>query len=269
MERQVFSKFKRIVYEHSGIVLSDEKVPLLSNRLQKRLKALGLTSESEYLKIVELDESGAELWKLIEAVSTNTTQFYREAQHFEALDQILRAWWAKGKRSFKIWCAAASSGEEPYTIAFQAAQSIDLAQAELKILATDINTDVLKRARAGTYTNRSISGIPAGVLKQFLSPTDSVSSAWIVQPELRSHLLFKKLNLVEFPYPLQGDLDIIFCRNVMIYFDLETRAKIIAEFERLLAGSGYLFISLSESLLGIDHDLRKVETSVFQKAGRP
>jgi chemotaxis protein methyltransferase CheR len=267
MELRIFSRFKKIVYDHSGIVLTEEKLPLLSNRLQKRLKALGIPTEGEYLNIIELDQSGAELWQLIEAVSTNTTHFYREAQHFAVLDRILKQWWAKGKRSFKIWCAAASSGEEPYTIAFQLAQSIKPPESELKFLATDINTKVLAKAQAGRYSAQSIKGIPHEVQGKFLSPSDPSGESWIVNPEIRSRILFKKLNLVEFPYPLQGEVDIIFCRNVMIYFDVETRAKIIAEFERLLAGSGYLFISLSESLLGIEHGLKKADTSVFQKPG--
>jgi chemotaxis protein methyltransferase CheR len=268
MEPRTFARFKEIVYSHSGIVLTEEKLPLLANRLQKRLKALGLESEGEYLKIVELDESGAELWKLIEAVSTNTTHFYRESQHFKVLDHILKEWWAQGKRSFKVWCAAASSGEEPYTIAFQIAQSIDLSQAEVKILATDINTKVLTKAHAGVYGAQSVKGIPPPILDRFLLPMNDSSGSWIVKPEVRSKILFKKLNLVEFPYPLTGEIDIIFCRNVMIYFDVQTRAKIIAEFERLLAAPGHLFISLSESLLGINHSLKKLDTSVFTKEGR-
>lgn len=266
MDQGVFERFRSIIHEHSGIALAPEKMPLLSNRLQRRLRELGLSSEKQYLQIVETDESGEELWKLIEAVSTNTTHFYREPQHFVVLDKVLKNWAGKGKTKFKIWCAAASSGEEPYTLAFQASQSLDLSKNEVRILATDINTKVLRHAVNGVYSAQSVSTVPEDVRKRFLEAGEGAAT-YAVRPEAKKLLTFKKLNLVEFPYPLKGGIDIIFCRNVMIYFDLETREKIVNEFERQLLPGGLLFLSHSEGLIGITHNLKRYDSSVFIKTG--
>ena len=268
MDIAVFERFRDIIYQNSGINLTKEKLPLLSNRLQRRLKALGVSDEKKYLQIVESDANGRELWELIEAISTNTTHFYREAKHFQVLDTLLREFAEEGRQSLKIWCAAASSGEEPYTLAFQVAESLDLSRIKVKILATDINTKVLTHATAGVYRSEQLNSVPPLVKQKYLLPVDDTKSTYLIRPEIRSLVLFKKLNLVEFPYPLQGDIDIIFCRNVMIYFDVPTREKIINQFEKLLGSPGYLFLSHSEGLIGINHHLTRHDTSVFTNGAR-
>lgn len=265
MEQRVFERFRDIIYRESGIVLPPEKLPLLQNRIQKRLKALKIASEGEYLNIIEVDVSGEELIHLIDAISTNVTHFYREAGHFETLRTLLASWKNK-KNEVRIWCAAASSGEEPYTIAFEASEAIDQRNCSFKILATDICTKVLETAVEGVYTDKCVSTVPQAIKTKYMSKQVSNDETfWKVKPEIASHLVFKKLNLVKFPYPLNGPIDIIFCRNVMIYFDKPTRTRIIAEFTRLLAPGGYLILSHSENLLGIENNLEKMGASVFQK----
>jgi chemotaxis protein methyltransferase CheR len=266
MEHHTFEMFRNIVYRESGIVLTPDKLSLLSSRIQKRIRALDLRNDTEYLKIVELDATREELIHLIDAVSTNVTFFYREPQHFAHFRQILSGWKDEKRKEVRIWCSAASSGEEPYTLAFEAAESLDLSRQSLKILATDICTPVLEKAQRGVYSEQSVEKIPEQLRDKYLIPhEENGERCWQISPDISQFLLFKKLNLVQHPYPLKGPLDIIFCRNVMIYFDVKTREGIVKEFQRLLRPGGYLFISHSESLMGIEHTLRKAGPSVFQK----
>lgn len=269
MEPEVFERFREIIYKKCGISLSDEKHTLVTSRIQKRLRALKLSDEIDYLEIIETDASGAELEQLIDAVSTNTTYFWREAEHFLTFANILKQWKQEKRPSIKIWCAAASSGQEPYTLAMLAHDHFCSVGTSAKVLATDISTRVLTFAHQGIYSDDEVSKLPPDMkhrhfLKAGFDPQRECET-WQVQAHLTSKVVYKKLNLISFPYPLHGPLDAIFCRNVMIYFDLVTRRKVIAECERLLRPGGFLFLSLSESLLGIDHSLEKHSTSVFRK----
>ncbi|MBX7136913.1 MAG: chemotaxis protein CheR [Oligoflexia bacterium] len=269
MEPEVFERFRRIIYDKSGIVLSEEKRSLLASRIQKRLRAKQLDSEAQYLEIVESDLSGEELVGLIDAISTNTTYFWREPAHFEALGEILAEYKAMGKSKLRIWCAASSTGQEPYILAMEVLEHFSGAKVDARILATDVSTKVLKIAQQGLYSDEEVSKLPADKLKRFfMHPSDPQAQAkhqWQVSPELQQLVLFKQLNLVVHPYPLKGPIDIIFCRNVLIYFDIPTRQGVIDECYRLLPTGGYMFLSLSESLLGIEHRFEKVSTSVYQK----
>jgi chemotaxis protein methyltransferase CheR len=265
MKRETFERFRDLIYNQCGIVLPPEKKGLLENRLSQRLRALGLHDEGEYLKIIELDVQGSELVNLINVVSTNTTYFYREAQHFSMFRSFLKEREAAGK-SIKVWCAAASSGEEPYTLAMEALEVFGGGRpCPVKILATDISTRVLQKAVQGVYPISALSKIPPEIAQKYCVHHEESSEQFVISQTPRELLLFKKFNLVEFPYPLHGPLDIIFCRNVMIYFDNINRQKIVAEFERLLSVGGYLVLSHSENLLGIANSLVKIGNSVFKK----
>lgn len=266
MDNGTFETFRQIIYRKSGIVLTPQKLPLLSNRIQKRLTQLGIEEEAEYLKVIELDGSGDELNALIDAISTNVTSFYREEAHFLAYRELLRDWHEGGQQEFRVWCAAASSGEEPYTLAFEAEEALQGAY-DYKILATDICTKVLKRAVQGIYSLPATEKIPCAIREAYTELVMHNGEEWrTIHPTIRRRILFKKMNLVEFPYPLKGPFDVIFCRNVMIYFDTPTRARIVQEFSRLLRSGGYLFLSHSENLLGFDHGLEKIGSSVYLKA---
>jgi chemotaxis protein methyltransferase CheR len=263
MDQSTFEQLRKIVYRESGIVLSDQKKPLLASRIQKRLRVLGLTTPAEYLRIFEVDANGEELVHLIDAISTNTTYFYRESEHFPIFRSLLRERIAAGIPSTKVWCAAASSGEEPYTLAIEASEAIGSGQHHFKLLATDICIDVLRRAVEGRYSREALNKVPEATRKKYFQNTGA--HEFEVKSFVREKILYKRLNLIHVPYPLKGPLDIIFCRNVMIYFDVPTRAKIVAEFERLIAPNGYLFLSLSENLMGITHSFERVANSVYRK----
>lgn len=268
MNNQTFEKFRALIHRQSGIVLPPEKKGLLESRIVKRLRALGISGEEEYFNIIELDVEGAELVNLINVISTNTTYFYREEAHFASYRQMLRELYRPGE-TLKVWCAASSSGEEPYTLAFEALQEFSTNKpTPVRILATDISTRVLERATQGIYPLSAYEKLPKVVQSKYVHRCADSDESFCIGSEARSLLLFKKFNLVEYPYSLKGPLDIIFCRNVMIYFDNDNRQKIIGEFHRLLRVGGYLVLSHSENLLGISHQFEKVGSSVFRKNER-
>lgn len=270
MEQLVFNRFRDIIYTKSGIVLSPEKKSLLESRIQKRLKVKGLTDASQYLRIIELDLNGEELVHLIDSVSTNTTFFWREAEHFQVFGEILDTYKKEQRTDISIWCAASSTGQEPYTLAMEAIDHTRTSNMKTRILATDVSVRVLESAITGEYSEEEVSKLPNEKRHKFFTKIRALNGtkhpSWSVNDPVRQLVLFKKLNLVNFPYPLKGPMDVIFCRNVMIYFDIKTRQKIINEFHRLLSPGGFLFLSLSESLLGIEHSFTKFSTSVFRKS---
>ncbi len=266
MDNETYEKLTAIIYRESGIVFPLEKKTLLVSRLRRRLTALRLSTEEEYLSALQIDRTGEEITRLVDVVSTNVTHFYREPEQFQQLREIIQKYRAEGKREIKIWCAAASSGEEPYTIAFEVMDEIDTNSQSVRILASDICTKVLGEAVQGTYPEHLIGKVPHEIRERHMEPCDQGGIAtWRVRPHITRHIMFKRLNLVKFPYPLRGGIDIIFCRNVMIYFDVATRKKVVAEMGRLLAPGGFLFLSQTENLLGIDHKLERAGVSIYRK----
>ena len=266
MDNATFEHFRSVIYKESGIVLPPTKKTLLENRIQKRLRTLGIVEESEYLRIIELDCSGNELIALIDLISTNVTFFYREPSHFIFLESLCATWKKEYKKSIRIWCAAASTGEEPYTIAMTLAEHLDLTIHTPRILATDICTHVLQHAFQGTYLNAVVEKVPPHLRNLYFTPHERYQEgAWDISPKLREMILFKRLNLAHFPYPLKGPLDVIFCRNVLIYFDAPMKQRVIDEFYRLLPPGGHLILSNTESLLGLKSTFEKVGSSVFRK----
>jgi chemotaxis protein methyltransferase CheR len=266
MELNVFDNLRRIIYRESGIVLTDDKGSLVQSRIQGRLIELKINDVGQYLKLILDDRNGAELTKLIDAISTNTTYFYREPRHFDLLREHLGAIRRAGQNDVKIWCAAASTGEEPYTLCFEALELLDPISNSLRILGTDISTRALETAVQGIYPPETVKPVPEVLRLKYMEPVSTPDGEfWRVRTRIRSYLLFKRFNLTRFPYALQGSIDVIFLRNVMIYFDVATRQNIITEMSRLLKPGGLLFIGVTESLLGITHHLSKVDTSVFKK----
>jgi len=269
MDASIFEHLRALIHREAGIYLAEEKKMLLANRLGRRLRELGLSSEKEYLRILELDTDGQELVKLIDAVSTNVTHFYREGSHFEALGEILGKARQQGRHDLKIWCAASSSGEEPYTLAMVVREQFRDKGPRCQILATDISTKVLRHAIAGQYEERQLEKLPSAYRKNYFQHhSDNQELPWSVTNSVKELVTFKKLNLAKFPYPLKGPIDVIFCRNVMIYFDIPLRSQIISEFSRLLRPGGYLFLSHSENLLGIENKLEPAGRSAFRKPER-
>ena len=266
MNSRIFNGFRDIIYQSSGICLTEDKIHLLSNRIFKRMRVLGLDDPAKYLQLVKDDASGEELTSLLNAISTNVTHFFREAEHFDRLNQILAEHEASKKKELRIWCAAASTGEEPYTLAITVAEALDLAAIDFKLLGTDINIEVLQKAKRGIYTDAQVTKIPPYLrTRYFLKQKEGSELVWAIKPELQHYMRFSQLNLVNFPYPLKNPVDIIFCRNVLIYFDIETREKVINELARNLVPEGYLFLSRSENMLGIKHEFECLSGSVYRK----
>lgn len=265
MPEKTFKDYQALIYKVAGIALADSKKALLMNRIAKRMRALGISSAEAYLTYVQ-SGSKEEVEKLIDVVSTNVTHFFREEPHFNFLSNLCHGWKAERKRSIKIWCAAASSGQEPYTIAMTLCENLNLPEMDIKILGTDICSDVLIKAVEGHYKEQDTENIPKEILDKYFEVNDSDDGPiYTTRPILKNLITFKRLNLAEFPYPLKGNFDVIFCRNVMIYFDRPMRQKVIDQFYNLLSPGGHLILSHSENVLGIEHQLKSLGSSIFRK----
>ena len=269
-----FERFSRIIYETSRIALNDGKKELLRARLGKILRRRGITSFREYLALVEEDRTGEELTLLLDAISTNLTSFFREADHFRFIETTVvpvlgTTRKAKGERKIRAWSAGCSSGEEPYSLAITLIEALeDAAGWDIRLLATDISTKVLAMARNGLYSSDRIKTVPPQmVARHFVAEAGSDGQKLFrVAPAVRGLVTFGHLNLLD-PYPFNGPFDFIFCRNVMIYFDKKTQESLVNGFHRYLADGGYLFIGHSESLNGVAHPFKYVRPSVYRKAG--
>lgn len=200
---------------------------------------------------------------LIDAITTNVTQFFREAEHIELLEDQVGRWLREGRRRFRFWSAGCSTGEEPYSLAMMLRGIDGIKGADVRILATDVSTRVLQKAMAGRYRISKAEAVPERHGRgSFVNGTESHVD--IADP-LKAMVMFRKLNLNTTPYPIKGTFDAIFCRNVMIYFDRELRARIVEEAHRLLEPGGYLVVGHAETLLGMDSQFEYVQPSVYRK----
>lgn len=269
---QDFSFFSRLVYEKCGIHLHDGKKELVRSRLSKRLRELKLNGFGAYLDMLRHDNSDEELVQLLDAISTNLTSFFRERRHFdflteEAMAALLRRVRSENRREILIWSAGCSSGEEPYTLAicFTAALAGER-DVGVKILATDLSTRVLQTAKSGVYPRAKVGNIGTDILKRcFLKGKGRMSGFVRVHPDIRSCIEFQRLNLME-PFGFSSRFDVIFCRNVMIYFDKPTQEKLVNKYYDALRPEGYFLIGHSESLMGISHRFRYLYPTIYQKA---
>ena len=269
MKASVFSELCRIVYDHSGIRIRDGKQLMVASRLGARLRALGLANEEQYLEhlCANLDD---ELVQLLDVISTNVTHFFREAEHFQILRAELDQRLARGQKRIRIWCAASSTGEEPFSLAMTVHDALAAARlkTDVRILATDISTRVLEFAQQGEYEPEKLEPVPKNMrLRHFDAVTGPAGLRFRIKPELRDLVLFRRLNLSEPPFPMRGPLDAIFCRNVMIYFDEAVRNPLIAEFHRLLRSDGLLVVGKSESLTRSSRIFERAGPSVYRPLG--
>ncbi len=256
-----------LVYRKSGITLHDGKRALVTARLQKRLKAIGVRSYSDYLAYLDQDATGGELVMLLDAISTNHTSFFREPQHFDFLrDRVVPELLAQRRAGIDVWSAACSSGEEPYTLAMVLGEALPEAEAaQVRLLASDLSTKVLGLARAGVYKMERLRDVAPPLLRKYFEKGLGAQEGLArVKAPVRQRVRFEQLNLLEI-----GDLgtrfSVIFCRNVMIYFDRPVQQRVVSMLERHLLPGGYLFISHSESLNGISHDLRWMAPAVYRR----
>lgn len=261
-----FTHFQKMIYELAGISLTPAKKSLVQGRLTRRLVHHGLASFSEYYKLVK--SQPAELQVAIDLLTTNETYFFREPRHFELLrERVLPEYKIKRLRGpsnpLRIWSAASSSGEEAYSLAMVCDDVLGATGWE--VLGSDINASILDRARMGLYEMSRIEGIPKAYLKRYcLKGTGSYSGQLLIDASVRNKVGFMRLNLNDY-LPDVGDFDIIFLRNVLIYFEMATKQKVVSRVLKRLNPGGWFFVSHSESLNGIQHDLVQQAPAVYRK----
>ncbi len=256
-----------LVKSLTGINLGEHKRELIYSRLSRRLRALGLTSFRDYRRRVAADPD--ELVQLVNAITTNLTAFFRERHHFEYLrDEVLRplAEDPRSTRRIRIWSAGCSSGEEPYSIAITVLEALpDLPRWDLRILATDLDSDVLARARAGVYPLERVRGLaPSQLARWFDEKRDRGAAAWRVKPEVAALVTFKQLNLMR-ALPMKGPLDVIFCRNTVIYFDKDTQRDLFARMAVLQRPGDLLFLGHAESLFKVSTDYTLIGRTIYRR----
>jgi len=258
-----FERVRQLIYKHAGISLSPAKKDMVYSRLARRLRACGEKTFSGYLK--RLDNDHAEWETFTNSLTTNLTSFFREPHHFEILAEKLKA--MKVDRPIKIWCTAASTGEEPYSLAITACEVFNTLRPPVQIMASDIDTNVLAQAEGGVFREDRVERLSAErVRKFFLKGTGAQAGQVRIRPELQDILRFRRINLLDEKYPIQGPLDFIFCRNVMIYFDKPTQYQILKRFAPLLRKEGLMFAGHSESFLHASDVFRSLGRTVYERA---
>jgi chemotaxis protein methyltransferase CheR len=248
-----FERIANMVQKEAGIVISESKRSLMVSRLARRLRALGLADFESYCAVIERQDAGSERREMLFLLTTNVTRFFREAHHFESLRDhtlpklLLRA---KNGDRVRIWSAGCSSGEEPYSIAMTVLDAMpDAGRFDLRILATDIDANMIATAQGGVYRGIDRGHVSQETLNKHFEPVSGESDTWRVGTPVRDLVQFAELNLLH-PWPMKGRFDVIFCRNVVIYFDGDTQAKLWSRFGDALQPDGRLFIGHSERVVG-------------------
>lgn len=262
-----FEYLRKLAYEFTGIVLADHKKDMVYSRLARRLRVLGLQTFTEYCKVLEKDDHN-EHSEFINAITTNLTAFFREGHHFEymrtvVLPELIRK--HPGAYKLRMWSCASSTGEEPYSIAITVKEGNVPRNWDVKILATDLDSNVLQRGKDAIYGYDRVEGIGEERIKKFfLHDKSGNANRVMVKPMLREMISFKRLNLLE-KWPMKMSYDIVFCRNVVIYFNKETQRKLFDNIANMMPVGGYLFIGHSESLTNICDRFELVGRTIYRK----
>ncbi|HBF31878.1 CheR family methyltransferase [Rhizobium sp.] len=264
-----FKRLSNYIFEYSGIKMPEAKMTMLEGRLRRRLRATGFPNFDSYCSYL-FDQGGLEEESvhLIDAVTTNKTDFFREPNHFEYLsDKVLPAFHSKGVRNLRVWSSACSIGAEPYTLAMVISDYLEKNSGmDYRILATDLSTDVLQKARRGIYPQDMLDPVPRAMAARYvMSARDKERNEVRISSKLRSHVGFGRLNLMDDNYVVGEPMHIIFCRNVLIYFDKKTQQNVLRKLCDCLAAGGYLFIGHSESIAGMSLPVRQLANTVFRK----
>lgn len=262
-----FAKLSKFIFTQYGIKMPPEKRIMLQSRLQKRLRALKIYSFKEYIDFVFGREGNEEIVHMMDVVSTNKTDFYREPSHFEFLKQTLLPQIYKEKKSIKVWSAGCSSGPEVYTLAIELSEFANLNPGfDFSIFGTDISTRMLKKAYAAIYPEEMVAMIPLEAKRKYLLKSKDKEQKLVrVNQALRKKTKFQRLNFMDDSYPVHEQFDIIFCRNVLIYFDRDTQEKVINKLCRHLRVGGVFFLGHSESITNIDVPLKQLKPTVYSR----
>ncbi len=266
ISQKEFDLFRDFIYKEVGISLSDKKIGLVQSRLSKRLKALGLSSYDDYYYYIQ-DHKEEEIFHLISAISTNVTSFFREEPQWAYLRENINTIFAS-TRKIRIWSAACSSGEEPYSIAIFLKENLDhYKEYDIKILATDISKKVLEKAISGRYVAKDIAGLPKHILQRYFDIDKRDPQApYAIKEDLKAQITFRMFNLVYDDFSIfKNRFDFIFCRNVMIYFDGSSQMKLVSNFHKILSENGLLFIGHSESLTRNNKEFKTVRPSIYER----
>jgi len=266
-----FNKLSSFIYNESGIKMPPIKRIMLQSRLQKRLKELKMSSFKDYCNYIFSKEGlNNEIIHMLDVVSTNKTDFFREPVHFDflttnILPELVNA--SKSNRNIKIWSAGCSSGEEPYTIAIVLFEFLEkYPNFDFSILGTDISTQILQKALDAVYKDERVEGIPFELKrKYFLKSKDRENPSVKMNAQLRAKVRFERMNFMENTYSIYDSFDIVFCRNVLIYFDRETQEKVISKICTKINTGGYFFLGHSESIMNMALPLRQIKPTIFQK----
>jgi len=264
LKKSQFERISQLVGQMTGINLHPGKQELVRARLAKRMRSLGLKSFDAYMEHLEHDHPEGEVVDMIEAMTTNKTSFFREPQHFGYLRQQIVP--GLRNRKIRIWSAGCSSGEEPYSTAILLQETIqDHALWDVEILATDLSSSMIAHARKGVYGAKQLQDVPPLLISKYFTciETRPVRRYQVVEP-LRRRVHFARLNLMG-EWPMRGPFDVIFCRNVMIYFDKVVQGQLVDRFGKLLKPGGHLFVGHSESLAGSPHKFRYVQPAIYVK----
>lgn len=263
-----FLCFSRLVYEQAGINLHQGKKELLRARLAKRIRELGFESFSRYYEHLVSDGSGEEILHMLDCIATNLTRFFREEAHFQFLAETVYPQFQEALKMggrepfFRVWSAACSTGEEPYSIAMHVSSHLDW---DFHVLATDISTKALEKAQKAVYPVSRLSEVPSWMVRRFFLKGHGPREGYVrLKPEIRSRVSFHRHNLMDSP-PFQEEMDVVFCRNVLIYFDRATQKKVVESISRVLKPGGYLLVGHAESLNGAVPQLRYVRPAVYRK----
>jgi chemotaxis protein methyltransferase CheR len=262
-----FERVRKLIYERAGISLAPIKQDMVYSRLARRLRALNLTSFDVYLAQLEKAGNETEWETFVNSLTTNLTSFFRESHHFDILQRQLIG---LSHRPLKIWCSAASTGEEPYTLAITACEAFNTLTPPVQIYASDIDTNVLQTAQRGVYPIERVERLSSDRLRKFFLKGTGAQAGYVrVRPELQKLLTFTQVNLLDPQWPnIKGPFDVMFCRNVMIYFDKPTQYQILKKFVPLLQADGLLYAGHSESFLHAADLFRSLGRTVYERADR-
>ncbi len=260
-----FDRVRKLIYDHAGISLAPIKRDMVYSRLARRLRALGMTSFGQYL--AHLEKGDPKEWEtFVNSLTTNLTSFFREAHHFSILAEYMAG---LRQRPIRIWCSAASTGEEPYSLAITACEAFGSVTPPVTILATDIDTNVLATGERGVYPEERVEKLDAERLRRFFLKGTGKQEGYVrLRPELQKLITFAPFNLLDAHWAVPGPFDAMFCRNVMIYFDKETQYQILKKFVPLLREDGLFFAGHSESFLHAADVMRSLGRTVYERADR-
>lgn len=264
-----FSLIYEIVKKECGIKLNSQKKSLIENRISKIIKTESYCSVKEYLSCLVRDNSGKMMTEFLNSMTTNVTNFFREDDHFKFLTnnyipEMLERKKNNKDNTVRFWSAACSSGQEPYSLAMLIHDKFPkLLDMDYRVLATDIDTTILDKAMKGIYSNEHIENVPQGYINRYFAKLDK--STYQVRPNIKSNVFFRKLNLISSNFPFNKKFDVIFCRNVFIYFDAPTQEKIVNKFYENLHKGGVLLIGHSEGLVGCKHKFKSIGPATYQK----